>query len=124
MSEEVKTYIVNFISQRFSENKAEREEALREVLTATQMAENAEAAESLAMTIPPLPTKIYEKWAGIFADRLLETVPRNQIDELCSGTEVNVASLTLLFAMFMETERMEKQKAKDLEELNKEIMSE
>ena len=112
-----KEYIVAHLLQRFSTDKAHREDALREVLALTELGKDEKATASLAAAIPALPASLYEKWAGMFADRLLETASSEQTEELCSPTDDNRATLTLLFSMFMESERMEKQKVEDLQAL-------
>ena len=61
-----------------------------------------------------MPKKLYVKWATMFAKRMLETVDPRQIKDLCEPTEESQSTLALLFAMFMETETMEKQKAEDM----------
>ena len=55
----------------------------------------------------------------MFMDRLLETVPPVQIEELCLGTPESDASLLLVYVMFMESARMEKVVADDLGALGK-----
>ena len=112
-----KEYIVAHLLRRFSTDTTHREEALREVLALTELGKDEKATARLAGAIPALPASLYEKWAGMFADRLLETATSEQIEELCRSTDDNRATLTLLFSMFMESERMEKQKAEDLQAL-------
>ena len=110
-----KEYIVAHVVNSFSTDKGQREEALREVLALTELGKNEKAAADLAAAIPALPPALYEKWAGMFAERMLETVAMEQIEELCRPTDNNRATLSLLFSMFMESERMEKQKLADLQ---------
>jgi type IV secretory pathway VirB6-like protein len=50
----------------------------------------------------------------MFAARMFETVPREQIETLCDGSEDNDAALSLAFIMFLESARMERQIAEDL----------
>ncbi len=118
---QLKRYIIETILQRLDENATSRQEALQEFMGVSMPAVGDGSASSLSRLIPELPHSIYEKWAGLFADRLLETVPRNQVEELCSGTEDNTASLSLVYLMFMESERMEKQIAADLHALGVEM---
>ena len=59
-------------------------------------------------------SELYAKWIGQFADRLFETIPGDQLQHLCSGTVENNASLGLVFLMFMESARMERQMEEDL----------
>ena len=51
---------------------------------------------------------------NMFVDRLFETVPTNQIEALCDGSEENEGALALAYVMFLESARMEKQMAEDL----------
>ncbi|MFI3270852.1 MAG: hypothetical protein R3Y11_01940 [Pseudomonadota bacterium] len=118
---ELKTYIIETILQRLDENSTSRQEALQEFMGVSMPSVGDGSASSVSRLIPELPRSIYEKWAGLFADRLLETVPRDQVEELCSGTDDNTASLSLVYLMFMESERMEKQIAADLHALGVEM---
>jgi hypothetical protein len=109
-------YIVSTITQRFSTDRERREEALRDVLAISNPGKDSDSIEKIAGAVPELPSAIYRKWATMFARRLYETVPPEQVDDLCLGTPESVATLTLVFVMFMESERMEKQVALDLQE--------
>lgn len=73
-----------------------------------------ETAGKLAALIPDILPELYAKWIGQFADRLFETIPNDQLQHLCSGTVENNASLGLVFLMFMESARMERQMEEDL----------
>jgi hypothetical protein len=72
------------------------------------------ALERLVAKTPELPVTLYEKWVGMFLDRLLETVPQEQLRDLCANTPESNASLQLVYAMFMESERMEEVVEDDL----------
>lgn len=111
-----KTHIINTIIKRFSTNPHNRQEALREVLALSNQHLSDKAIEELAESIPPLPASIYTKWATMFAERMIDTVDHRQIRDLCEKSEENESTLALLFTMFMESETMEKQKAKDLQD--------
>jgi hypothetical protein len=100
---------------RASTDPQRRSEALREFLGVTRPDLDGEAARALAGNIPPLPPELHEKWADMFAARLLETVPADQVALLCDGSPENAASLTLAYLMFLESERMERQVAADIE---------
>lgn len=113
-TKELKTYIITAILKRLDENPTSRHEALQEFMGVSLPSVGDASANSVSRLIPELPLSVYEKWATMFAERLLETVPRNQVEELCSGTEENNAALSLVYLMFMESERMEKQVAEDL----------
>jgi hypothetical protein len=78
------------------------------------------AAGQVASLVPEIPASVYRKWVDMFVDRLLETVPLNQLAELCIDTEENRATLSLVYVMFMESQRMEKQIAEDLSALGME----
>jgi hypothetical protein len=75
-----------------------------------------DAAKRLAELIPDLMPDLYSKWIGEFTERLFETVPDEQLQHLCDGSVENSAALGLVFLMFMESERMEKQTEDDLRE--------
>ena len=88
---------------------ARRDEALRAVLGVAAPGVDDATMEALIAKTPELPSSLYEKWAGMFADRLLETVPHEQVRDLCLNTPESNASLQLVYSMFMESERMEKE---------------
>ena len=117
-------YIISTITQRFCTDKERREEALRDVLAISNPGKDSKSIESIARSVPELPADIYRTWAAMFAQRLYETVAPDQIDDLCLGTPESVATLALVFVMFMESERMEKQVAMDLQEYNQQTSSE
>ena len=117
-------YIISTITQRFCTDKVRREEALRDVLAICNPGKDSKSIDSIARSVPELPADIYRKWAAMFAQRLYETVAPEQIDDLCLGTPESVATLTLVFVMFMESERMEKQVAMDLQEYSQQTPSE
>ena len=115
MTEKIlREFITGNILGRLSAAGAQREEALRDVLGLTVPNLDDTAAAGIAGMIPELPVLLYEKWAGLFVDRLLETVPQAQIADLCRGTDESNATLALVYVMFMESERMEKLVAEDL----------
>lgn len=93
---------------------AGRREALRDVLAAAMPLLDRDSADALAVRVPPLMPSLYEKWVHLFAKRLFETVPVEQIELLCDGAADNDAALVLAFLMFLESERMERQIAEDL----------
>ncbi|NMC50832.1 MAG: hypothetical protein GYA47_15615 [Desulfovibrio sp.] len=107
--------IRSVVISRASTSPQRRREALREFLGVTRPDLGGEAAMALAGNVPPLPPELHEKWADMFAARLLETVPADQVALLCDGSPENAASLTLAYLMFLESERMEKQVAADIE---------
>lgn len=105
---------------RISTTPERRHEALRELFRVTRPDLDDDAARTLAENIPPLVPELHEKWAAMFAARLVETVPGNQVALLCDGAPENGAALTLAYLMFLESERMEKQTAEDMEAYRRE----
>ncbi len=105
---------------RISTTPERRHEALRELFHVTRPDMDDDAARALAESIPPLVPELHEKWAAMFAARLVETVPENQVALLCDGSPENGAALTLAYLMFLESERMEKQTAEDLDAYRRE----
>lgn len=113
-TEAAQAFITARILSRIAGAGAKRDEALRAVLgVAAPGVDDATMAALVAKT-PELPADLYEKWVGMFAARLLETVPHEQICELCRNTAESNASLQLVYAMFMESERMEQEVEEDL----------
>lgn len=117
LPQEIHTFITTRIILRLAHAGARRGEALREILSVSHPGLDDEAIAELASLVPELPSRIYEKWATLFADRLLETIPEKQLTELCENTDESNGTLMLLYSMFMESERMEKVVAEDLESL-------
>lgn len=114
-AEAMRAFITARILSRIAGAGESRDEALRAVLgVAAPGVDDATLAALVAKT-PELPASLYEKWVGAFAERLLETVPHEQIRELCLNTAESNASLQLVYAMFMESARMEEEVAADLE---------
>ncbi len=113
----LREHVISSILRRFSPSAETRRDALADVLQLGLPALDKERAARLAEEVPELPTSLYEKWAGLFADRLFATVPEDQLRELCRGTPEEDASLALVFVMFMESARMEKIVAEDLRSL-------
>ena len=112
--EQQRKFIVDRILARIAGKGERRDEALRACLDLTMPNMDDKAVAGMAAMIPELPTFLYQKWIGMFADRLLETVPPAQIDDLCLGTPESDASLLLVYVMFMESARMENVVAGDL----------
>lgn len=112
--ENVRAHITALLLGRACQDEARRKEALRDYLGVTQAAADPAAAEALAGMIPALMPGLYAKWIGMFADRLLETVPLEQLEPLCDGSAKNAAALALAYVMFLESARMERQVDEDL----------
>ena len=109
----IRKYIHKIIMDKCLGNEDARQDALGEFIAMTMPNVDEGAIKNIKSMIPPI-AELYDKWAVMFIDRLLETVPRDQIEELCSGTSENDSALVLIYIMFMESERMEKQVDKDI----------
>lgn len=116
----IRAHIFLVILEKFSSSAERRQEALTEYLLVTLPNISDETARKLASLIPDILPDLYAKWIGLFADRLLETIPQDQLLHLCSGGEENDAALGLVFLMFMESERMERQMEDDLRQYARE----
>ncbi|MCL1939961.1 MAG: hypothetical protein FWG04_04805 [Desulfovibrionaceae bacterium] len=116
---EIHAFITARIMSRLSLPGERRSEALREVLKLTHAHLDTQRLESMIALAPEIPLPLYAKWVGLFADRLLETVQREQLQDLCANSEESNATLLLLYSMFMESERMECLAREDLKTLNR-----
>lgn len=116
----IRAHIFLVILEKFSNSAERRQEALADYLLVTLPNISTETAGRLASLIPNILPELYSRWIGLFADRLLETIPRDQLLHLCSGGEENDAALSLVFLMFMESERMERQMEGDLRQYARE----
>ncbi|MDK2957621.1 MAG: hypothetical protein PWQ57_3119 [Desulfovibrionales bacterium] len=112
--QQIVQHIARVATARFTSDNASRREALREYLAAARPDVDPDTAEALAAHAPALLPSLYTRWARMFASRMFETVPREQIETLCDGSEDNDAALSLAFIMFLESARMERQIAEDL----------
>lgn len=110
----MRAHIYLVILDRFSSSEERRREALMEYFLVTMPNITEEAAVRLAGLIPDLMPDLYAKWINEFTERLFETVSDDQLQHLCDNTVENNAALGLVFLMFMESERMEKQAEEDL----------
>jgi len=111
---QMRAHIFLVILDKFSGNSERRQEALTEYFVVTMPNVPEDAAKRLAELIPNLMPDLYSKWIGEFAERLFETVSDEQLQHLCDGSVENNAALGLVFLMFMESERMERQTEEDL----------
>ncbi len=115
----IREHMKSVIMERLSREAERREEALQEYFAVAMPAmEDAQVQQVSAMIPAVLPT-LYEKWVTMFLDRITETVPAEQLELLCDGSEGSNASIVLVYIMFLESERMEKQIAEDLAEYGK-----
>jgi hypothetical protein len=99
---------------RLDQDLERRREALRDYLSLTMPNMDDTTSDHLATLVPTVLPDLYAKWISLFVDRLMETVPRNQLEFLCDGNEENSATLLLIYIMFLESERMEQQIEDDL----------
>lgn len=111
---QMRAHIFLVILDKFSNTTERRQEALQEYFLVTMPNISETMASRLAALIPDLLPELYAKWIDLFVDRLFATVPEKQLAHLCDGSAANTASLGLIFLMFMESERMEKQTEEDL----------
>lgn len=108
--------LLNMLRRRVqAQDEGRRREALVEYLAVTGTAPDTGQAAALAGLVPPVLPELYEKWIGLFLDRLFETVPQEQVAVLAEDTPDNEAAVVLAYLMFLESERMEKQVQQDLE---------
>jgi hypothetical protein len=114
---ELRAFITARVLSRLSGAGERRTAALRDTLGLAAPHLDDNALDRLAPVVPELPPALYAKWAGLFADRLLQSVPRDQVEALCGNSEENNAALLLTYSMFMESERMEKIVADDIRDL-------
>lgn len=115
--DDFRRHLISTVLEQVARNEVRRTEAIAEFFSVAAPGLNRKKAEDAAGLVPPLLPKLYEKWAGMFADRLLETASEAQIADLCQDTDKSRATVLLVYIMFMESERMEQQVAKDLAEV-------
>lgn len=113
--EQVRGRVEEVVLARFDQDGDRRRQALLEFMAVSMPGMAEGAADKVVDMIPPVLPGLYRRWAGMFSDRLLETVPRAQIEDMCAGGDEGEATLALVFLMFMESARMEEQVRKDLE---------
>ncbi len=118
--QEIRAFAHRAVMRRLAADNAGRAHALREYMAVSMPNVAEDEAARLADMVPPLLGDLYARWTDQFADRLLETVPREALEALCSGREEDEAALALAFVMFLESERMEKQVQEDLERYGQE----
>jgi len=102
--------VLKFVSR----SDARRQEAIREYLLVMRPDLTPAATDLLAAKTPPLLPALYDKWIGMFIERLFETLPEEQLALVCDGQEDTNAALVLAYIMFLESARMEKQIEDDL----------
>lgn len=113
----IRNHLIATVMRRIDTSLSTRAEALREFMDVTLPNIEKDASAEIAQHIPTLPTEIYKKWAEMFADRMLQTVKTDQLSDMCDNTDESNATISLVYLMFMESERMEQQIANDLAEL-------
>lgn len=115
----IREHMKSVIMERLSREEESRQEALQEYFAVAMPAMEDAQAQCLSAMIPAVLPDLYEKWVGMFLDRITETVPADQLELLCDGSDESNASIVLVYIMFLESERMEKQIADDLAEYGK-----
>jgi hypothetical protein len=116
LDEEIRSHITSLVLEQVAQTEERRREALREYFAVSLPNVNGVEAEKIAELVPPLLPSLYRKWADLFVDRLFETIPHDQLEDLCNGSIKNNATILLVYIMFMESARMEQQMADDLRE--------
>lgn len=111
---DMRDYFATVVMDRLDKEEDRRQEALSEYLAVAVPSVTDTESRRIAELIPPVLPALYARWVDMFLDRLFETVPREQLVELCSDTMENRATVILVYLMFMESARMEKQVADDL----------
>lgn len=114
---ETRTHIIATVLRHLTRTTERRTEALADFLAVTMPDMDERGARAISSMVPNLPDTLYDKWAGMFADRLHETVPHEHVASLCDGSAENDATIALVYVMFMESEKMERQIAEDLQAL-------
>jgi len=115
----LKKRIAELVFEQVDRDADRRGEAVSDYIALTAGVSQ-EQAQRVAELVPPVEKTLYARWIEMFANRLLETVPVDQVKHLTDGTEENKAALALVFLMFLESERMEKQIAQDLADYGRE----
>ncbi len=116
----LREHVRSVVLERLDQGDDRRAEAVAEFLGVT-MNVDPEAAGRAAELVPPLMAELYEKWVGMFVERFFETVPAEQVAQLCDGSQENNAALCLVYVMFLESARMERQIVEDLAAYGREM---
>jgi HPt (histidine-containing phosphotransfer) domain-containing protein len=110
----IREHMKSVVLERLSREADRRQEALQEYFSVAMPGMDEAQAQRVSSMIPAVLPELYEKWVAMFIDRITETVPAEQLELLCDGSEESNASIVLVYIMFLESERMEKQIAEDL----------
>lgn len=116
----MREHLFGVVMGALDQQQESRQEALQEYLEVTLPNTSLQEQHRVAALIPALMPTLHARWINLFLDRLFETVPPEQIGELCTASRKNTATALLVYIMFMESERMEKQVAQDLAEYGRE----
>ena len=111
----VREHLYSVIIEKVTLEADRRKEALADFFAVTGAVDGSRG-DKVAELVPPILPKLYDKWIGMFLDRLFETVPLQNIELIADGSEESNASAVLAYIMFLESERMEQQIATDLKE--------
>ena len=96
---EIRAFAHRAVRRRLAADDAGRAHALREYMAVSMPNVAEDEAVRLADMVPPLLGELYARWTDMFVDRLLETVPREALDALCSGREEDEAALALAYGL-------------------------
>ncbi|SHN66352.1 hypothetical protein [Desulfovibrio litoralis] len=113
---EISQHIQEVILKTVYKEEKQRTEALYDFLALSMPNISEDQLKQLSSLIPQLSQALYLKWSKQCAERMLETVSKQQLIELCQPTKDNEAAIILVYLMFMESARMEKEIKKDLSE--------
>lgn len=116
-NEYIRSHVLKVVLARLDLDQERRSEALGDFLALSLPGMQEQSIKAVAALVPTLPQSLYAKWIGLFSESLLETIPRDQLAELCNGTQDNDATLSMVYLLFMESARMEEQTSRDLSEL-------
>lgn len=113
-TEHITQHVVGVIRSAISLDMDARTEALREFLSVVAPKTLDGPIDRWCARLPSCMPSLYEKWAAMFAARMVETIPHEQLQYLCNGDHENDAALKLAFVMFLESARMEQQMPQDI----------
>ena len=110
----IREHIRSVIKEHMDRNEDRRDEALREFFSVTMPGMDETSVDKVAAMVPVVEPGLYDKWIDMFLESIFKTVPMEQLELLSDGSEDNNAALVLVYIMFLESERMEKQIDEDL----------
>lgn len=114
--EEVRARVHLAVMRHVSAREERREEALRDYCGILMPDLDRNTVQKLAAMIPAVMPELYRRWADMFVESLMQTASPEHLAALCENTPEAQATVALVFVMFLESERMERQVARDLED--------